>query len=172
MNPSEIIADKLLPFMNQKVEQMRQRLIDNGVSEGSNLVQSIAPDIRIYPDRVEGVISLATDENGQPYHQWLDEGVDGTEQPQGSPFSFKNNKVGIDMEKSLATWIKAKYGEGKGFDSKRGQWYGLGVNVKKRGIKRTQFISGIVGDKLLGELGQQISKDFGVKILDSIVKIK
>jgi hypothetical protein len=78
MNPSEIIADKLLPFMNQKVEQMRQRLIDNGVSEGSNLVQSIAPDIRIYPDRVEGVISLATDENGQPYHQWLDEGVDGT----------------------------------------------------------------------------------------------
>lgn len=172
MNPSEIIANQLLPFMQKRVDDMRKRLIDNGVSEGSNLVQSIAPDIRIYPDRVEGVISMALNEQGEPYHQWLDEGVDGVERSQGSPFSFKNLKVSESMEKSLATWIKAKYGEGKGFDSKRGEWYGLGVNVKKRGIKRTQFISGVVGDKLLGELGEELTKEFGVKVFDEIVKIK
>lgn len=172
MNSSEVIADLLLPFMQTRVDQMRQRLIDNGVSEGSRLVQSIAPEIKVYPDRVEGVIKVDKDENGQPYHQWLDEGVDGVEQSQGSPFAFKNLKVGVDMEKSLATWIKAKYGEGMGSDSERGDWYGLGVNVKKRGIKRTQFISGVVGDKLLGDLGQDISQKFGVKVMDSISKIK
>ena len=172
MNQSEIIADKVLPFLQERVDQMRQRLIDNGVSEGSALVQSIVTDVRIYPDRVEGIISLDTDEDGKSYHPFLDEGVDGVEQSQGSPFSFKNLGVSKAMEKSLATWIKSKYGEGKGYDSERGNWYGLGVNVKKRGIKRTEFISGVIGDKLLGELGTELMNQFGVKVFDTIVKVK
>lgn len=172
MNPSEIIADKLVPFLQKRVEDMRQRLIDNGVDPGSRLVQSIAPDVKIYPDRVEGIISLDRDDNGNEYHQWIDEGVNGLEQSQDSPFSFKTLKVGEQMEKSLATWIKAKYGEGMGYDSKRGEWYGLGVNVKKRGIKRTQFVSGVIGDKLLGQLGKELANEFGVKIFDETVRIK
>lgn len=171
MNPSEEIADFLLPYIQGKVDEMRQKLIDGGVSEGSKLMQSITPDVKIYPDSVQAIISMDTNEEGVPYYEFIDKGVDGVEQSQGSPFAFKSLKVGVDMEKSLASWMKEKYGEGAGYDSERGDFYGLGVNIKKRGIKPTHFITDVLGNNILNDVSDKMVNNFGVKVFDSINRI-
>lgn len=163
------ITDYLQGFLQKKVDEMRQKLTDSRAVATDNLRAGIAFRVLIYPNHIEGVISVPTDEEGNNYSQYVDLGVDGTKRKFGSPFKFRNERVSVGMERKLAFWIKAKYGAGKGF-VKRGDYYGLGVQIKRRGIRPTRFFSDVITESTTREFGDSLLKTFKINVSDNTKK--
>lgn len=164
MHNLDDISLKAVSFLQNKVDRMKDILASKGVGYGSTISQSItvtAPKISI--DRMEVTIAVDKSEDNVEYWEFVDQGVSGTRNSQGSPFRFKNERVSFKMERALANHMKRKYGEGKGF-RKRGEYYGLGVHIKREGIRPTRFYSDTITPNTLNEFSKEVGSKFKVEI--------
>lgn len=161
----KFIVDYLQVFLQKKVDAMRLKLTASNAVATDNLRAGMEFNVLVFQDRIEGTITMPKDEEGKDYWQYVDLGVDGTREGHGSPFKFRNEKVSIGFERKLAGWIKAKYGEGVGF-RKRGEYYGLGVSIKRHGIRPTRFFSDVITNTTTREFGDDIIKKFKINVSD------
>jgi len=161
-NPAFKVSDFLRGYLQSKTDNMRDNLLKHGSVATDNLRAGIAFDVKIFPDHVEGTISMPTNEDGTEYWAFIDRGIHGTRgsRAPGSPFRFKNEKVSHKFERSIASWIKAKYGIGKGIMSKPGEYYGMGVSIKRKGIKATHFFSDEINVDTIADVAAQVKNLF------------
>ena len=109
-------------------------------------------------------------------YKFIDEGVNGVEQSQGSKFSFKTKTVPKGMKDSIKKWLRirgrraVKYkpiskterkDQGiaktrKAADSQEGLAYAVATSVKKKGIKKTKFFT-----NALKSTEKRAKKEFG-----------
>lgn len=164
MVTADIIAEKVRIFLQNRVDTMKSILAQRGITPDVNILPfTIAPHVFIYPDHIEGVIKVDKNAENEDYWQYVDLGVDGTRQSNGSPFKFRNEKVSVRFEKSIANFMKRKYGEGFGY-RKRGEWYGLGVVTKRKGLKPTRFFSDVITANTLKELSDELRMSFKIDV--------
>lgn len=171
------IADHLRLKLQERVDKMKSILEQKNAIATANLYQGIEAHVVVYPDRIEGRITAPTDEDGEAYHEFVDKGVSGfTGGVQSSPFKFKSLGVGEEFEEKLANWMKAKYGEGVGWQPRdvegRNSFYGLGVHIKKKGIRPTGFISDVLTDDTPKLLMADLTRKFGEDFFNRIGKAK
>jgi len=120
-------------------------------------------------------------------YKFIDEGVNGVEQSQGSNFSFKTKAVSKGMKDSIKKWLRirgrraVKYkpiskterkDQGiaktrKAADSQEGLAWAVATSIKKKGIKKTKFFTNAVK-----ETGRQfkdrLAHGFKIDIINSL----
>lgn len=142
----------------------------------SELLQSIIA----LPVTMRGKNYLVTIQ-GNDYAFFVDKGVSGTENKYNSPFSFKNNYVSKNFNKSLREWfskrgftLDSRYSQTRNLTKRQRnkvqtdeltQWaYGAGTNIKKKGLKPTLFITDAVTDQALESMASGLANAIGSSI--------
>lgn len=177
---TEAIADVLVEWGNERLENARAILRDTGAVASSVLLQSITSmEVKIS----NGVISIpfgfidGKEEEGvtQPsvYWQYIDGGVKGTgvgKKPVSTTgkFAFKTTTKRIP-HKPIQKWMTAKgekppsdFMEGESeTDRVEGYSYVIAGAVKKKGINKTLFWTNTFTKEAYKELSDRISKKIG-----------
>lgn len=119
------------------------------------------------------------------YYQFIDGGVKGTRGGNGK-YSFKNNVVGKKMQEAIRKWlikeglkakttkkykaISVRESKRKSIgETSRSVAYAIGINIKKKGLKRTNFFSKAL-KSTKDKSRQELSKGFKVDIINSLPK--
>lgn len=149
------------PVINDFIEFFKYQLqLAKGKTEIS---QNIKYRISINDASIEIVVSMPG------YFRFIEEGVNGTQQQNGSPYSYKNNGRPIPVQ-PLYDWIQVKnislpyiksLRETK--DPKMTYAYMLSHSIKKKGIKPTPILKDAIeqfqlGDKLIERLRDKIKQ--------------
>lgn len=131
--------------------------------------------------------SLRVDIEALFYWQFIDKGVKGTKGGNANAeFSFKNNYVGKRMKEAIRKWLireglkaKTKTGgnpitkrEGKRLsitETSNRVAYSIGVSVKQKGLKRTNFMARAVSTAR-GLVKDRMGKALKVDIISAIPK--
>ncbi len=104
------------------------------------------------------------DIEGEFYFKFIDEGVNAAPRNSqlsyikplqtGSPFSFKNLRVGADFAQS----IRESYGYSMG------DAYGVAIGIKKYGIKDKDITGKVITDTFLEEVSEDVSTLLGLAV--------
>lgn len=153
MTPQSEIQKTIIDFVIKRKKEAERILKKKGSYSSGALIQSIQPKIK--SDK-EG---LLVEISANYYWKFIDKGVNGIQRRLGSPYSFKNLVVGRDMHKSFKEFIQKKGitdDRGVGYDSLA---YALAKGTKKKGIKKTEFMSIAYGDEAMRELSEKLGQD-------------
>lgn len=124
--------DELITFLetygDQVVEEMRTRLRKHGKIASEALYDSIKSVVK--NNRKDG-ITLSFEL--LDYYIFVDKGVNGIFRKVGSPYSFKTIYPNKKMARAIKQW--------KTIIGSNASVYGAVVNIKKKGIRPTQFYS-------------------------------
>lgn len=156
-------ATELQGYLQTKVDAMRRNLTESKSVATDNLRAGIDFEVEVTQTQVIGTIFMPTDEKGLEYWAFIDRGVSGTERSFDSPFRFKNDKVSLGMERSIARWMKAKYGVGLGTNAPKWQFYMLAKKVKRQGIEPTNFFSDEINTETLQEVSKMANEMLGIE---------
>jgi hypothetical protein len=142
----------------------------------SELLQSIIA----LPVTTQGKNYLVTIQ-GNDYAFFVDKGVSGTRNKINSPFSFKNEGVSPNFNKSLRGWIskrgiklESRYSQTrnltkqqratKQIDEKTKMAYAIGRSIKRKGLKPTLFITDAVTEATLESMASGLANALGSSI--------
>lgn len=177
--PIEGVVQK---FSVVAVEEYSSALRESGKLSGSNLEQSITPSISVDED---GNVNMEISMND--YWRFVDEGVNGISQNQGSPYSFRPiparpTPPGFPtFRESIATWIRKQGIRTWSYTDKDGQVivntidsdkalrtasFVFMQSIKDKGIEATHFTDKAVSDQQL----LQVEADLLQAISDQIFK--
>jgi hypothetical protein len=98
------------------------------------------------------------------YGLYQDQGVNGTETDQGSPYSYRANGPSPQMVSNIARWMDSR---GIGFSErteKQKAWK-IADNIIKRGLRRTLFFSEAY-EQAFAELPEDIVEAFALDLDD------
>lgn len=139
----------------QKAGKIDTGVLENSISQGELIQTGGGYEIEV--GYLEGSA-------GAKYADYVNKGVKGTRsgEPSDSPYSFKNDKPGLNMQLAIAKWYRRNAGFARAetqkknlsavqrkrkrlskvankADSLRSLAYATSVNIKRRGLKKTGF---------------------------------
>ena len=127
-----------------------------GLYQGSAILQSIIS----IPDGALGFEIQADD-----YYKFIDEGVDGTQQSQGSQYKFKTDTPSPDHVKNIQQWIPKRNlflpPEIPTFNSFA---YAIATAVKRRGIAPKHITDKTMTDEALQQITDDINTLTGLMV--------
>lgn len=140
------------------IKEARELLINKGTG---TLAQSIA----LMPTEKKGD-AYEFEIVGEDYYQFVDKGVDGTEQSHGSPYKFKSQHPSKAHVRAIKEWIPAAglkldttaHPSIKTYDQLS---WAVATGVKKHGIKPTNFIDKSFGAEWQKEFANAVSAALG-----------
>lgn len=172
-----IVGKALYQYASALTDVLKSNLTEKqAYYSESELLQSIIA----LPVTMRGKNYLVTIQ-GNDYAFFVDKGVSGTENKYNSPFSFKNNYVSKNFNKSLREWfskrgftLDSRYSQTRNLTKRQRnkvqtdeltQWaYGAGTNIKKKGLKPTLFITDAVTDQALESMASGLANAIGSSI--------
>ena len=171
-SPLTGINSAILRLSKDISDELKEYFNKNNLNATSALSNSIGGlPVKISQDEVEIQISA------EDYFKFIDEGVNGLDQTQSSPYSFKTLGVPDSMVNGIKnSWIGGRrlplFPKFKNFDE---QAYAIAVNVKKKGIKGKKILDGIelqnnlsqrMADSLEEALGYAVELTFEKIVID------
>jgi hypothetical protein len=172
-----IIGKALYQFASALTDVLKSNLTEKqAYYSESELLQSIIA----LPVQTRGKNYLVTIQ-GNDYAFFVDKGVSGTQHKYNSPFSFKNEYVSKNFNKSLRKWIskrgipiQSRYSQTrnltkqqratKQIDEKTKMAYAMGVSIKRKGLKPTLFITDAVTEATLESMASGLANALGASI--------
>ena len=172
-----IVGKALYQYASALTDVLKSNLTEKqAYYSESELLQSIIA----LPVTMRGKNYLVTIQ-GNDYAFFVDKGVSGTKQKYPSPFSFKNEFVSENFNKSLRKWIskrgiplESRYSKTrnltkqqrakKQIDEKTKMAYAMGRNIKRKGLKPTLFITDAVTDQALESMASGLANAIGASI--------
>lgn len=172
-----IVGKALYQYASALTDVLKSNLTEKqAYYSESELLQSIIA----LPVTMRGKNYLVTIQ-GNDYAFFVDKGVSGTENKYNSPFSFKNNYVSKNFNKSLREWfskrgfrLDSRYSQTRNLTKRQRnkvqtdeltQWaYGAGTNIKKKGLKPTLFITDAVTEQALESMASGLANAIGASI--------
>lgn len=156
----------------QAIKQNDGRVFTRRISASFNLWRSL----QVKPVIGDGINEPMSVEIGMAdYGAFVDQGVSGTRYstPDPSPFSFKNEGVGVNMQLSIFEWmrtkrvrlrdVKGRFAAGKITDkSYESLAYVIARSIKRKGIAQTYFLTNPfneVSEKLPSLIEKALAKD-------------
>lgn len=170
------VGATLNEFGNWFLQQTTTTLEREGVNASFDLLQSLSFTITLFGRKTLFQFFMA--EHGE----FIDEGVDGTQQSQGSPFRFRNDIPSRAQVSALRQWIPFKGIQlkkprpGIPLDKQyRSLAYAIAVSTKRKGIKRTGFITdtltpGII-EVLVNDLSEAAGRDVEVQVEQMVARV-
>lgn len=173
---AQSLEDKIIDFLNVwqvKVGDNSIKAVNDAVGYRNQTVD-LQPvfDVRIDKNGVSWTLTYNKD-----YWQYIEHGVNGTENSQGSKFSFSNGGKRIPI-KPLQGWIEKRglriqtkagvKGKSKGLAIDKGRKslaFAMSTSIKKKGIKPKPFVDNILTQELRDELKTGMAKIFGEEII-------
>jgi len=113
----------------ETVQAIKNKINEDNIIYQSNLLNSIG---FTQDDTLDGNITF----NMAEYGKFIDEGVNGTAQSQGSQFSFKGNYKGTAI--AIKQWA----------DSKGLNNWAVAHSIQKKGIQPRRFFNSVVESRL------------------------
>ncbi|NBU80607.1 MAG: hypothetical protein EBS55_03025, partial [Flavobacteriaceae bacterium] len=165
-----IIGRALYQYASALTDVLKSNLTEkDAYYSESELLQSIIA----LPVSMSGNNYLVTIQ-GNDYAFFVDKGVSGTQQKYPSPFSFKNEGVSPNFNKSLRKWItkrgiplESRYSKTKNLtkqqrakkqiDEKTKMAYAIGRSIKRKGLKPTLFITDAVTQQALDSMASGLA---------------
>lgn len=172
-----IIGRALYQYASALTDVLKSNLTEkDAYYSESELLQSIIA----LPVSMSGNNYLVTIQ-GNDYAFFVDKGVSGTQQKYPSPFSFKNEGVSPNFNKSLRKWItkrgiqlESRYSKTrnltkqqrakKQIDEKTKMAYAIGRSIKRKGLKPTLFITEAVTQQALDSMASGLANAIGSSI--------
>lgn len=172
-----IIGRALYQYASALTDVLKSNLTEkDAYYSESELLQSIIA----LPVSMSGNNYLVTIQ-GNDYAFFVDKGVSGTQQKYPSPFSFKNEGVSPNFNKSLRKWItkrgiplESRYSKTKNLtkqqrakkqiDEKTKMAYAIGRSIKRKGLKPTLFITDAVTQQALDSMASGLANAIGSSI--------
>jgi hypothetical protein len=158
------VEDVFLKYRAELIKDLRQSLIKANRDQPGKLLQSIDATINVTVNNVSFSIEM------EDYWKFVDKGVDGTEQSQGSEYKYKKNGKRIPLDamkkfvaaRGLTPKPKSKkvrktlknVSNTKNLDSLA---WAIGVNIKKKGLEPTHFFTDIINESLKKRMTADIS---------------
>lgn len=172
-----IVGKALYQYASALTDVLKSNLTEKqAYYSESELLQSIIA----LPVSMRGKNYLVTIQ-GNDYAFFVDKGVSGTKQKYPSPFSFKNEFVSENFNKSLRKWIskrgiplQSRYSQTrnltkqqrakKQIDEKTKMAYAMGRSIKRKGLKPTLFITDAVTEQALESMASGLANAIGASI--------
>lgn len=145
---------------------------------------SLSESIKVINPKVINGVVMSVSIEALEYWAYVDGGVKGTKSGSGV-FAFKNNFVGKKMFNSIKDWvieegIKGKTDKYTGIskrddfrktisDPTDGLAWAIAKNIKKKGLKRTNFFANAVKDTR-AKVKRELGKAFAIDIIQSLPK--
>jgi hypothetical protein len=160
-------ADILTEIGNKAIEMLKESLQNVDRVASSRLSQSIiAMPVRVFNQ------SLILEIKMEEYWKFVDRGVDGTQVSHGSPYKFKSGKTlpsqpmlrhianrGEKYDPIVSQMIAKRKRKPLSRDKARKSLaFALGVNIRRRGIKPTNFASDVF--EKIEVMGEKMMSDF------------
>lgn len=172
-----IIGRALYQFASALTDVLKSNLTEKqAYYSESELLQSLIA----VPVQRRGKNYLVTI-RGNDYAFFVDKGVSGTRNKYNSPFSFKNEYVSKNFNKSLREWfskrgfqLDSRYSNTrnltkqqratKQIDEKTKMAYAMGVSIKRKGLKPTLFITDAVTEATIESMASGLANAIGASI--------
>ena len=140
--PQSVYEKFILTVGNQVTADLREYIQQNANNTGA-LAQSVV----YFPT---GVLSFEI--QADDYYKFVDQGVNGIAQNQGSAFSFKTPFVSYNMAKAIQEW--------KGLDMSHA--FAIATNIKQRGLKPKHITDSVITDELLEKISKDLAEVTGL----------
>lgn len=150
-------ATPIEKIVSEFINIFKQNL--NNAKGQTRVSEKISHRVNISDNVFEITISLPG------YYRFIEDGVNGYQNNQGSPYSFKNNGKNIPVQ-PLIEWIQVKHitlPHIRGINIEK-YAYMLSRSIKKKGIKKTPVLSETVKEfdlknKIINNIKEQIYKN-------------
>jgi hypothetical protein len=140
--PQSVYEKFILTVGNQVTADLREYIQQNAKNTGA-LAQSVV----YFPT---GALSFEI--QADDYYKFVDQGVNGIAQNQGSAFSFKTPFVSYNMAKAIQEW--------KGLDMSHA--FAIATNIKHRGLKPKHITDSVITDDLLNRIANDLAEVTGL----------
>lgn len=156
-NPIKV-KQALEAFGMTVLSEARRNLDSRGMNASYKLRNSMTFNSRVMRNSLSASFDLSS------YALAQDQGVDGTEQSQGSPYSFKDDRPSKSMVANIQSWMADK---GIGFTelTSKQKAYAISTNILRNGLKRTLFFTEAY-EKGFSQLPDELIEAFGIDIDD------
>ena len=154
--PEDIYEEYLIELGSAISEAFKSYIEDNDISSSGTLSQSIV-SIPVSNFQVE----IQADE----YFAYVDQGVNGTEKGQSSPFSFKYSNPSRSHVDAIRQWLPTRgLSLPSGYKSFKDFAYVIARSVKKKGIEPKNIIDGVMTKDTLKSIEEQLFNLTGIMI--------
>jgi len=156
-NPIQV-KQALEEFGNTVIGEARRNLEARGMNASRSLSRNLDFQSQVMKNSIFAYFDLGK------YGLAQDQGVDGTQQSQGSPYRYSAKGPSPEMVSNIQSWMSAR---GIGFEelnSKKKAWK-IADNIIKRGLKRTLFFSEAY-ERAFAELPEELVEAFGLDLDD------
>lgn len=169
---SEVLK-ALEKFRDAVISAARKELASKNKNASGKLSDSLKGEVKEMPNSIGVYFEM------ESYGNFQDQGVNGIQRPQGSPYSFRKGFPSREMLASLDKWVIkrgiAPRKKGK-FVSRTGLKFAIAKSIFKHGIKRSLFFTKPfeeeykkLPDDLIQKYGLDAEKDI-LTILDENLK--
>ena len=141
----------MLDISNRIVKTMQEQL----KKPNSILSQSITHS----PIVIDETGNISINIQANEYWDFVNQGVNGWQQNQGSEYTFKDTFPSYKMQESIQDW-EGRNGIGDADDFKSIS-IGIAIIVKKFGIKPTHFVDVVLSDSFINEIAREVSEQSG-----------
>ena len=161
---TEAVADIVLSWTDELIQDMRTDLDRQVKSKRNNLAQSISPSLIVTRNGVSMELSLAD------YYDFVDKGVNGMQGNQGSIYSYKTARPSKKHAQAIAEWITDAGIDfkGRGSDNyakaRLNAAYAMATSIKKKGLKPKPFFDKNINQARVEDLSQRILDATGIVV--------
>ena len=161
---TEAVADIVLSWTDELIQDMRTDLDRQVKSKRNNLAQSISPSLIVTRNGVSMELSLAD------YYDFVDKGVNGMQGNQGSIYSYKTARPSKKHAQAIAEWITDAGIDfkGRGSDNyakaRLNAAYAMATSIKKKGLKPKPFYDKNITQARVDDLSQRILDATGIVV--------
>jgi len=148
------VEQTISEWLRERIDIAQEVLIKDGKRVDGSLIPSIRPK-----DLVTNGEEVLVQVIAEDYWDFINQGVNGTVNNFGSPYSFRNLGVGMKMHQAFKEFIQVRGIQPREPEMDYDQLaYVLARSVKKKGIRKTPFMDEGFGDEAIRDLADRLGK--------------
>ena len=148
------VEETISEWLRERIDVAQGELESQGRNASGSLSASIRPK-----DLVTNGEEVLVQVIAEDYWDFINQGVNGTVNNFGSPYSFKNLGVSIKMHQAFKEFIQVRGIQPREPEMDYDQLaYVLARSVKKKGIRKTPFMDEGFGEEAIRDLADRLGK--------------
>ena len=148
------VEETIKEWLTERIDVAQEVLIKDGKRVDGSLIPSIRPK-----DLVTNGEEVLVQVIAEDYWDFINQGVNGTVNNFGSPYSFRNLGVSIKMHQAFKEFIQVRGIQPREPEMDYDQLaYVLARSVKKKGIRKTPFMDEGFGEEAIKDLADRLGK--------------
>lgn len=174
----KLLSDYAKLFITEAQENLKKQ---NKVYKGNT--SHLVTDFLTTPTSITMYIGYDGSNPASQYYAYVDEGVDGVYQQQGSRFKFKNLRVSPKMLAQIKEWVdyhritfrkddqkrklsglQKKRKSLSEITEKKGVAYIIARSIKARGLKKTNYFTDAIDALNASNFQKDVAEAFGIQI--------